>query len=520
MTSALSHLQPSNGNKISTSLLAGLLVLVLFSGCELFKPITTTPGGSGTTTNDPTTDRTEEPDELDPIQSRRVYDPETGTYIYVSNSPTQKMDTVRWRLISEFDAPPITEDGTEGFVPILPNDPTTSNPDGSSNAIEQTGTAGNGSRLLTAYNIDYVLPFLANRLTESDSDGGQPNIDENSEWALHFYSGAQMALDDLRSQNINLNVGAQDTRANANRVGQLQQTPTLRNAHMIIGPYIRNNVASIAERVRSQEQVLISPYSAATGISTNNPNYVQVNPTLETHCRNILEHAVNTQNADEIVLVAGPAQSSRFAIFQEAYKVLLNDVNVQPLTELIIEDSNTDLNDYLRARSVVFIVPIYADESFVANFLRQVYDATRDGYSRVAVYGLPQWKSFDRIDFDYYEGCNVHISSSVFVDPLKPEVREFRNDFFERFKVLPREEAFVGYDLTHYFARMMNQFGTRFQFELPRNPEALMHTEFRFEPMVLPQAGQTNFEQAAIDHWENTFVNILRFKNYQFRKVN
>ncbi|MEL6275642.1 MAG: hypothetical protein AAFU03_11110, partial [Bacteroidota bacterium] len=343
MTSAPNLRQPSNGNKLTQSLLPLLVLMLFFSGCELFKPLNS---GTADRTNNRTDDRTEEQnpeptaEELDPIQSRRVFDPETGTYVYVDNAPTEEMDTVRWRLISEFEQPPITEEGTEIYAPRTTGDDNTSSGNSNNlNPIQQTGTTTDGSRLLTAYNVDFVLPFLSNRLGNATGDGNPPSIDDNSLWALHFYSGAQMALDDLANNQINLNVTAQDSRANANRTKQLQTTPALRNAHLIIGPYLRANVATLAEQVRNREQVLISPYSAAGGISTSNPNYVQVNPTLETHCRNILQHVLNTQNADQIVLVAGPEQINRFGIFQEEYKVLSNNVDIAPLPELVVEDN-------------------------------------------------------------------------------------------------------------------------------------------------------------------------------------
>lgn len=519
MTSAPSRRQPSNGNNLpATHFWILLFFITLSSGCELFKPIDS--GGTSTTDRDRPDDRVlvEEPKELDPIQSRRVYDPATGTYIYVQNAPTQKMDTVKWRLISEVENPPITEEGTDVFTPNVPVDPTATGNGGTTTPISQTGTSNNGSRLLTAYNVNFILPFLANRL-DRGGENSSPKIDANSLWSLHFYSGAQMALDDLRNRNINLNVSAQDTKATLERVKQLELTPAVKDAHLLIGPYLRNNVIELAENVRGKEQVIISPYSAAGGLSADNPNYIQVNPTLETHCRNILRHAVTTQGGAEIVLVAPSEQAERFAVFQEEYKILRNDVNVTPLTELTVDNNSANLTPYLRGRNVVFIVPVYDDESFVANFLRKAFDASRQQNADLTVYGLPQWKTFTRIDFDYYEGCNVHISSSVFVDLLDADVSEFRKDFYDRFKALPREEAYVGYDITHYFARMIQQYGTRFQYDLPRSPEKLLHTEFRFEPMMVPRA-DGSLENPRVDHWENTYVNILRFQDYQFKKVN
>ncbi len=505
----------SSGNKVSQLLgLFSFLVLVLLSSsCELFKPISTD-------NKQDSSDKSRTDQQLDPIQSRRVYDPVTGTYVIVQNSPVEKMDTVQWRLISEYNAPPITEEGTAVFAP-QPTAPTagTNNNTGTFTPINQIGNAADGSRILNAYNINFLLPFLANRL-DIGENGNNPKIDANSQWALHYYSGAQIALDELQNGSASLNISAQDTKADLNALKALQDKSPLRDAHLIFGPYMRNNVAAVGEQVRGKEQVMISPYSAAAAVSPENPNYIQVNPTLEVHCRNILSHAISTQNADQIVLVANPATKDRLSIFQAANKELKKDINAAPLAELIITDKNAKIAAYANYRNVVFILPVYEDESFVANFLRQVYEQTKSRNMFATVYGLPQWRNFEQIDFNYYEGCNVHISSSVFVDRLDPDVRRFREQFFARFKALPREEAFVGYDVTRYFVRMLQQHGTRFQYQLPRNPEKLLHTEFRFEAVLLPQEGSNNFENPRVDRWENNFVNILQFRDYQFRKVN
>ncbi|MEM9529065.1 MAG: amino acid ABC transporter substrate-binding protein, partial [Bacteroidota bacterium] len=82
------------------------------------------------------------------------------------------------------------------------------------------------------------------------------------------------------------------------------------------------------------------------------------------------------------------------------------------------------------------------------------------------------------------------------------------------------DEAYVGYDVTRYFLRMAAEHGTRFQYELERSPENLLHTRFRFEPVAEVPTDATSFEQATLDRFENKFVNILRFKDYAFRRVN
>jgi hypothetical protein len=514
MTSVPNHQPRLSGNNIGAYAFLFVLLLTV-SSCELLKPVV-----KPDTNPDPRVENGDnDGNELDPIQSRRVYDPETGTYVYIENAPTDKMDTIRWTTVSEERIPPIVEDGSSVYVPP----PGTITPvDNNGTPVAQTGTTAAGSRLLSAYNVEFALPFLTDRYL-----GSEDEVDPNSVWALHFYSGARLALDEMRdAAGPGFNVKVEDTNANENTTRLLTSSPGFQESQLVIGPYLKNNVTAMAEAVRGRETVLISPFSASGGISQANPNYVQVNPTLETHLRSLIKHAYKTQNAERIVLVTGsdPAQQTGLGYIQDEYKILTGNAEIEPLEELSLDinDATVSLSDYMGGRrKTVFIVPVYNDEPFVANFLRLLYNTTRDDFGRgVAVYGMPQWQDYTRINFDYYEGTNVHISSSVFIDKLDPSVRAFRRNFFERFAALPRDEAYVGYDVTRYFLRMAAEHGTRFQYALEANPEDLLHTKFRFEPVAVVPAGATGFEQSTLDRFENKFVNILQFKDYSFRRVN
>jgi hypothetical protein len=493
-----------NGSKFSRSGWLFLLLLLTASSCELFKPV----DSGGTTTTDR---RDRDREDLDPVQSRRIFDEATGSYIYVS-APTSPMDTVQWRDVTAETAEPVGEDDTYAYQPPPEIDP----PAPGLTPVRQTGTGRNGSRLLTGYGVDYVLPFLTDR-TSTESE----EIDPNSLWALHFYSGAEMALEALNAPDVAFDVRVQDSRGTAQRMERVIASPAFERSQLIIGPYLKSQVTQVAEAVRGLEKVLISPYSAATGVSESNTNYIQVNPTLETHLRSLLGHAFRTQGADRIVLVAPAGERGRLAYFQDEYKLLTGDDAVEPLEEMIISGEVPDLSRYLRGRRTVFMLPVYEDEAFVAAFLRQAYQASVDERGdNVAIYGLPQWLNFGRLNGEFLEGTNVHVSSSVHIDPLNEEVRRFRRAFYDRYAALPRDEAYIGYDITKYFLEMAARFGTRFQFELENNPADLMHTRFRFSPVAVVPATATDLEEAVIDRFENKFVNILRYRDYTYQRVN
>ena len=504
MTSVPNHRLPLNGNSTWLWLLGFAL---LTSSCDVLKPVSS----NGSTTQPRS-------GELEPIQGRKVYDPKTGTYVTLQEVPTEKMDTITWKEISETNYPPITS--KPGAFPVIgAGGSSTSTPTGG--GAQTLGVGEQGSQLLSSYNVAVMLPFLADRF---NPESGQ--MDENSLWALHFLSGMRMAFDELSAQGVSLNVSLHDTRASEETTAALLQSDReLAQANLIIGPYRRENVALVANKIRNTNQVMVSPHSAASNISERNSNYIQVNPTLETHCQAIMRHVYPRHERNAIVLVArdDASEVSRFQFFNDEYRRINNRRDTARLQQLVVPATSTtftgiDLSGYMRNNdTTVFILPSWADETFIYGFLRKL-DVSKAPYQAVMVYGMPQWMSFERIDFEYYERLNVHVTSSFYLNPLNEEVRTFRRNFFDRYGDIPREEAFSGYCVAKYFADQLKRNGTRFQYVMERDARTMLHTRYKFERVVIPTT--TGNEFPVIERWENKHVNVLRFRNYQFEPAN
>lgn len=497
MISVQNHQLPLNGSKM---MIIAIFIGLSLSACELFKPLSQDDGI--------TTDK-DKKEELDPIQGRRVFDPQTGTYVIIQNAPTGVMDTIRWTNIPNSIEPPIYSTA----APVT-NGSTT-------NPVKPIGIGEGNSQLLSSYNVAVVLPFLSDRYNAIDK-----SISDNSKWALQFYGGMEMAFDELSGKGVALNVTVMDSKASEREVGSLARANRdLQDAHLIIGPYMRNNASILADKARTTGAVLVSPQSASSAVSAQNPNYIQLKPTLESHCQAIMQDVYGKYTRNQIVLVGmdKDQEKKRFEYFQKEYQLLSGMMDTTRLKELTIDTSKLDMQDidlkpyFGFDRQTVFIVPSWSDEIFIYNLLRKL-DIDKNDYQTVVVYGMPQWMDYERIDFDYYEKLNVHVSSSAFIDNLDPDIRAFKRRYFDRFGEIPNEEAYVGYDLTRYFGDMITKHGTLFQLQLEASPEQLLHTKFDFRRVILPTANA--LELPRVERWENKYVNILKFENFRFNKAN
>lgn len=492
MISAPSRLLRLNGSKLSAAF-GALLLLLSLSSCALFRkaPDTETP--------------VKVEGEMDPIPGQKVYDPETGTMVVVQQATIEKMDTIKWRDVPTDSLPPIRSE--TAFVQ-----------ESGPGVAELIGRGDFGSEFYSSYNVALILPFLSDRFNAASED-----MPENSSWALNFYGGLRMALDQLSEEGVKLKVTVMDSKANSRDVSRLiGGRSELLNAHLVIGPYRRENVELVANFAKRNNITFISPYSAASNISNDNPNYIQVSPTLETHCVAIMRDARRNFHPRRIVLVGREtdSESARFVYFQEEnYRLAGMRHDSVKLREYVIKDQdgfqNLKLAPYLNnSDTTVFILPSFASESFIYSFLSQL-KAAKPANAYVTVYGLPQWMSYERIDFELYENLNVRVSSDNYIDPYNQECNFFRRRFFDRYGTAPAEEAFLGYDIMLYFGRMIHKHGTKFQYALEREPQQALYTRFGFERVVpMAAAGREN---ARIDRFENKFINILSFRDYMFQ---
>ena len=102
-----------------------------------------------------------------------------------------------------------------------------------------------------------------------------------------------------------------------------------------------------------------------------------------------------------------------------------------------------------------------------------------------------------------------------YVDFADPEVRLFAQDFFNRYAAIPEPAAWQGYELTMFIGRSLQNFGTGFLEEITVSSIS--------EPVsVRPVfAGNGKPERSnRILYFENQNIDILKFMDYTFKKVN
>ncbi len=359
------------------------------------------------------------------------------------------------------------------------------------------------------YRIALLLPFFSEQF-----DSAQPTIPDKARQALQFLAGAQIAL---QKTPVRLQVEVVESPSDDAAFDALLKSSKLDRAQIIIGPLRSARVEPVAAKTRAGRQILVSPTVPVSGLTTGNPDFIQLNPSLRAHCAALIRHARAKLPPEQIVLVCKQKETDRLPYCQEANAAL----GGARLREVVLPDEGSgwksvNLADFLKKdKKTAFVVPSWASQDFIMSFFIELLRVK--GAEEVEVYGMPQWENFEQIEPEYLRQLNVHISSASWVDHAQADTRAFELLFLQQFGTIPDDYAFHGYQAVKFTADMLAQYGLDFPERLP----GIAYRSLRGKMFFEKNRSEKNAETAgdAWDYLENTAVQILKFEQYGFRIV-
>lgn len=367
------------------------------------------------------------------------------------------------------------------------------------------------------YKVSLLIPFEVSKSTKDDHHDPDSKLGR----MIQYYSGLKLALRQLESEGINLDVKVFDAESGSFD----QKLRNSRNADVIIGPRNRDQLATTSNYGRNNEIPVISPWLSSASVAKDNPFYIQLIPSVRDHYARIVEH-VKENYPDEQVFLLGRKKNRDLAgmrYIQRLASAMNNDGNDRPFNEFYVDEDSLRIgeeafdNIFFEDKTSVFILPNYSfseDEDFVYNCVRKM--SGEKGLMDVVVYGMPILLESDKIKFEHYANLNMHVCRSSFVDRNDPLIKEFKALFYNNYNDFPTEEAYKGYDMMIFIGRNMFNYGKRFHYFLENYQSSLLQTVFDVQKVFKEGASADDFSE--IQYLQNKHLYILAFKDFHFRK--
>lgn len=364
---------------------------------------------------------------------------------------------------------------------------------------------------LSQIKLAALIPFKSDEVDTADR-----NIPINNLRFVHYYAGMKMAMDEFNHvASVPVLMDVFDTGDNDQSkdilTGFQNSLP-----QVVIGPYKSNELKTAAEWAKKNETILISPWISSSTIADRNPYYFQAKAGLLSHYQLINDHVRNHFPIANILLISKSKEDSKLKLFnnlvdegQEIKEEIISEEDLATRPEPILEK-------FLKAEDpTVFILPMASsrDENYIYHFLRRVMSEKKNKI--VYVYGLYKWLEMKSEIQEYINTLNVRISISNFVDGERPEVRQFKRSYFEKYREFPSEDAMEGYDLTKFVISSLQKYGKQFYLNTELNGSDYMETQFLFKP-VYKNIHDTSGE---IDYFENKYIKLIEVKENKYKMI-
>ena len=214
-------------------------------------------------------------------------------------------------LVGKLDTLPVILATTDGMLPIKSDEVAKEFPS------DQIHIAKGKLTKDATLKIGFVLPFLNDNI----SSGGRGDINNSvSRWAIHYYTGAKLALEKWKNKGVSFESvvwdSGPDTVSLQKRV--LEDNRFL-DVPLIIGPYHRDNIKYLANYAKNSGVLLFSPFSAAQNLTEDNPFFYQVNPTIETQISAIVDHVIQNARTEDILILQKDSDTKLNELFLSSF---------------------------------------------------------------------------------------------------------------------------------------------------------------------------------------------------------
>jgi ABC-type branched-subunit amino acid transport system substrate-binding protein len=313
---------------------------------------------------------------------------------------------------------------------------------------------------------------------------------------LEFYEGAQMALDSIAKEGDSLQVFVYDTHSKEKSLTQQLEDAASNGVELILGYTTPDESWNISNAARSNKIPYVNVNLPNDAGIRNNPYFVMLNCTLQTHINGIYKYIQKNYSLNSIVAFRkkGRVENVLKSYFDDAAK----NAGSVPLKIKWVDlpDSFTvkQLTAVLDSNEHTVCIAGSLNESFGGRLCRQL--ASVSNSYPLTLIGMPTFDNLTK-DFSYpeYKGLEI-IYSTPFYNPRTDKVSQEIIDYFNTtMYARPSDMVIRGYEATWRFSKLLMEYGDQF-------PANINHNAFNVF-RVLDIQPVINKQTNTLDYFEN-----------------
>jgi hypothetical protein len=316
---------------------------------------------------------------------------------------------------------------------------------------------------------------------------------------LEFYEGAQLALDSLNKENVELEVFIFDTKSATETLAQQLAKAEIANVEIIIAHCNSIEVKKFADAGLKKNIPVINVNLPNDGGTTSNPFFVLLNSTLKTQCEGIYKHIQKYYALSPVIIFRKKGQ------LEDRIKTYFDDFGKSTMA-IPLKLKYVELTD-----SFTLCIAGSLDENFGRRLTQQLAELKKQKYL-AAVMGMPTWDNIKDFNKPEYKGIEIIYATPFYNSKIDKVSQSINNHFNKIMFARPSDMVFRGYEVTWKFVKLLLQYGKDVASNLG-NKQTKLFTDFDIQPVL-------NKQNMTLDYFENKKLYFLKWQDGLLKSVN
>lgn len=283
---------------------------------------------------------------------------------------------------------------------------------------------------------------------------------------IEFYEGLLLALEELKKENVSVNLFVYDTGQPSEELGPIFNKQEMKEIDLIIGPVSKEHIKVVADHAERNGILLVLPFTSHAEEIKNNPFIFQINTPQEYLYEQIATYFSQTfaQSQVTFLQMEGNETRSKAALIAAIRKELTQQKI--PFQEVTTNAENIfNLQDRLSTEKNNVIIPLSGSNKTLREMLpglRNIAENDSLLTTQLSLFGYPEWQ-MQKEFFDTFYSLNTFIYTSFYDDVFSRE----SNNFYKRFSQWYSKDvvqtypkySMLGYDTGLFFFKALAQYG-------------------------------------------------------------
>ena len=351
----------------------------------------------------------------------------------------------------------------------------------------------------TEKTILFLIPFFSDRIDEIDLLRITTDDDIYAITLFQlvaFWEGAQIALDEFSSDDIQLTVVVKDITDNETKLKSILEDHSLmEKVDLMIGPFFGNMFELAASYALKYEIPIVNPFGSKRNFLKDNEFAYKLMPAADAAPR-LIVNQIKDDTSINILLWAEDDYQEDI----EMYEKFFTQQNT-PFSKIKFESGISNLTTQLKENhNNIVVVSAKSQAKIIHNFRLLQSSANFPEYTII----VPEiWLAKNQSEIETFNELKTCFFSNYFVDYNDEKTIYFISEFIERYASPPdiSRFSFQGYDVVKYFLNcLVHNFDT---------------SKFTFKPLSL------GFDFLKLENggYENQKKRLLRLQDYTIIEV-